>query len=146
MLANGEVVEVQRVYPLVKNEEGLKDIGVTFDEASDDIDGCHSALDFSKGTPEWVREGVGFRSFHITDPTCEDNEFTCTQEELDAAEPGSITDLYMRRPFLRTVYNLEVENTHTYFVGEHGIWAHNTCEDTILKDYLEAQARVRRNN
>ena len=24
-----------------------------------------------------------------------------------------------------TVYNLEVENTHTYFVGEYGIWVHN---------------------
>ncbi|OTG89288.1 hypothetical protein B9T34_11445 [Acinetobacter sp. ANC 3813] len=23
-----------------------------------------------------------------------------------------------------TVYNLEVENTHTYFVGEYGIWVH----------------------
>lgn len=26
---------------------------------------------------------------------------------------------------LRTVYNIEVENTHTYFVGTEGIWVHN---------------------
>ena len=25
----------------------------------------------------------------------------------------------------RTVYNIEVENTHTYFVGERGVWVHN---------------------
>lgn len=31
-----------------------------------------------------------------------------------------------------TVYNLEVENTHTYFVGEYGIWVHN-CGDSELK-------------
>ena len=30
-----------------------------------------------------------------------------------------------------TVYNLEVENTHTYFVGEYGIWVHN-CGDAKL--------------
>jgi RHS repeat-associated protein len=29
----------------------------------------------------------------------------------------------------RTVYNFEVEDTHTYFVGQHsgGIWVHNVC-------------------
>ncbi len=26
-----------------------------------------------------------------------------------------------------TVYNLEVEDFHTYFVGEGGLWVHNTC-------------------
>ena len=26
-----------------------------------------------------------------------------------------------------TVYNFEVEGTHTYFVGESGAWVHNTC-------------------
>ncbi|GAB6140811.1 hypothetical protein JCM14076_15400 [Methylosoma difficile] len=27
-------------------------------------------------------------------------------------------------PMCRTVYNIEVEDTHTYFVGEHGLWVH----------------------
>lgn len=30
-------------------------------------------------------------------------------------------------PQTQTVYNLEVESAHTYFVGEAGLWAHNTC-------------------
>ncbi len=30
-------------------------------------------------------------------------------------------DLYFKLP----VYNLEVEDFHTYYVGEHGIWVHN---------------------
>ncbi len=29
-------------------------------------------------------------------------------------------------PMRRTVYNLEVANTHSYFVGELGLWVHNT--------------------
>jgi len=34
-----------------------------------------------------------------------------------------------------TVYNLEVENTHTYFVGEYGIWVHNCGgEETRVYD------------
>ncbi|GAB6140813.1 hypothetical protein JCM14076_15420 [Methylosoma difficile] len=28
-------------------------------------------------------------------------------------------------PMCRTVYNIEVEDTHSYFVGEHGLWVHN---------------------
>ena len=28
-------------------------------------------------------------------------------------------------PIRRTVYNFEVANTHTYFVGELGLWVHN---------------------
>lgn len=29
--------------------------------------------------------------------------------------------------YLATVYNFEVEDYHTYFVGELGVWVHNTC-------------------
>lgn len=29
-------------------------------------------------------------------------------------------------PFTATVYNIEVEDWHTYFVGETGLWVHNT--------------------
>ena len=27
--------------------------------------------------------------------------------------------------YLVTVYNIEVEDHHTYFVGKHGIWVHD---------------------
>src|SRR5262249_24452486 len=30
-----------------------------------------------------------------------------------------------------TVYNLEVEGLHTYFVGEHCAWVHNECTDIV---------------
>lgn len=37
--------------------------------------------------------------------------------DLEAIDP----DLFFKAP----VYNLEVEDFHTYYVGEHGIWVHN---------------------
>lgn len=30
-------------------------------------------------------------------------------------------------PSTETVYNIEVADSHTYFVGETRIWVHNTC-------------------
>lgn len=33
-------------------------------------------------------------------------------------------------PMRRTVYNLEVANTHSYFVGELGLWVHNNSDQT----------------
>jgi hypothetical protein len=37
-------------------------------------------------------------------------------------------------PYATTVYNLEVEDWHTYFVGKTGLWVHNTnCFDPVLE-------------
>jgi hypothetical protein len=33
--------------------------------------------------------------------------------------------LEIGKPYLATVYNFEVEDNHTYFVGDAGVWAHN---------------------
>ena len=34
-------------------------------------------------------------------------------------------------PAKRSVYNIEVEELHTYFVGKSGLWVHNTCKTKI---------------
>ena len=34
---------------------------------------------------------------------------------------------------LRKVYNLEVEDNHTYFVGEAGVLVHNTSGEALVK-------------
>ncbi len=31
------------------------------------------------------------------------------------------------------VYNLEVESTHTYFVGKQGVWVHNSCDEILTR-------------
>jgi len=55
-------------------------------------------------------------------------------EELALASGGTafVTDIQVQRgpptrPF--TTFNLEVEEFHTYFAGEHGVWVHNAGSD-----------------
>ena len=38
------------------------------------------------------------------------------------------------------VYNLEVQDFHTYFVGENGIFVHNGCGDNSWNDYQKEHA------
>jgi hypothetical protein len=49
----------------------------------------------------------------------------------------TVMDYYQNEPdpndyrtFRTTVYNIEVEDFHTYFVGELGLWVHNMCAPT----------------
>ncbi len=41
---------------------------------------------------------------------------------------------------LATVYNIEVENTNNYFVGQQGLLVHNSCTLQTLKSQLEANS------
>ena len=45
------------------------------------------------------------------------------------------------RPYRTTVYNIEVEDTHTYLVSRSGILVHNTCGQTRSDRMAEIQAR-----
>lgn len=45
---------------------------------------------------------------------------------LREGELGSISEVKVRKG-QHTTYNFEVEDFHTYFVGERGVWVHNTC-------------------
>ena len=56
-------------------------------------------------------------------------------------------------PRKETVYNFEVKEFHTYFVGQQGVWVHNDCEREVLEelvdedgiDLLFGQKRISRN-
>jgi RHS repeat-associated protein len=75
-----------------------------------------------EATPEhpfWV-EGRGFVAAR-----------RLARSDLLRAEDGrnaAITSITERRGRF-TVYNLEVEGTHTYYAGEAGWWVHNDCTD-----------------
>ncbi|OTG97680.1 hypothetical protein B9T30_14065 [Acinetobacter sp. ANC 4973] len=45
-----------------------------------------------------------------------------TEEEIAADDHKSDESSY----YMATVYNIEVEDYHTYFVGKTGVWVHNT--------------------
>lgn len=51
----------------------------------------------------------------------------------DWIDPDTVTWAEGEGPLTMTVYNIEVEDTHTYFVGEAGIWVHN---DNCFYEYL----------
>ncbi|MEO1088842.1 MAG: Hint domain-containing protein, partial [Acidobacteriota bacterium] len=46
-------------------------------------------------------------------------------------------------PARATVYNFEVENDHTYFVGETGVWVHNRCTGRTVYRQLSEEDRFR---
>jgi len=59
-------------------------------------------------TPEAEREGAEFFGFR----------------QGEWKDPDAIDWVEGEGPLTMTVYNIEVEDTHTYFVGEAGIWVH----------------------
>lgn len=56
------------------------------------------------------------------------------------AHSRNLGELQLGEPVLTPVYNLEVEEFHTYYVGEHGVWVHNTnCSKTeVVKALFDA--------
>jgi hypothetical protein len=52
--------------------------------------------------------------------------------DLQPEEEGTFLELTQGFPQMRRkVYNIEIENTHTYFVGAHGVWVHNTSSHSL---------------
>ena len=46
----------------------------------------------------------------------------------------------------RTVYNIEVEHTHTYYVGELGVWVHNKNLDTRFIVDIDTEIELTKND
>ncbi len=66
----------------------------------------------------------------LSDIDVEDYDYTgydCDSERSVVRRSGG----YL--PMRRKVYNLEVANTHTYYVGEQGLWVHNTSGIDVSK-------------
>lgn len=87
-------------------------------------DNFGTAIDFSKETPVFW----GYKPFG--DQLLPKDSYAKLDEILIDEQLGpdaitNITDGYV--PLLRKVYNLEVEDNHTYYVGKPGVLVHNTC-------------------
>ncbi len=54
-------------------------------------------------------------------------------------DPDTITWAEGEGPLTMTVYNIEVEDTHTYFVGEAGIWVHNCDTEPTYSNSLTVE-------
>jgi hypothetical protein len=57
----------------------------------------------------------------------------------DWIDPDTVTWAEGEGPLTMTVYNIEVEDTHTYFVGEAGIWVHNCDTEPTYSNNLTVE-------
>jgi hypothetical protein len=83
--------------------------------------GTMQKLEVTGPHPFWVRER-GWVAARDLQPG----------EHVDAMDGGWLrvsSRTWTRRR--TTVYNFEVEDFHTYFVGARGVWVHNTCFKTF---------------
>ncbi len=85
--------------------------------------------------------GVGWMSNHMGDETAEGFQWNYLNNKFVADKTKALQALREWREehdhpmyqvpeeflFRLPVYNLEVEDFHTYYVGELGVWVHNSC-------------------
>lgn len=120
VLANGSPVAITRPNRIVKGH--APDEGVLFRGNSANWQencmgkrirfGVHGA-DHLEGPGSYI---------HLGD--AEDANYDYTGYDVDS--PFSVVKLSGGHlPMRRTVYNIEVANTHTYFIGELGLWVHD---------------------
>lgn len=74
---------------------------------------CVKASEISSSNGQWVHSGQLQPGMKILTA---DNQFL------------TIHKAWVKRKDTATTYNVEVENNHTYFVGDQKIWAHNTTD------------------
>ncbi|MFY9259014.1 MAG: polymorphic toxin-type HINT domain-containing protein [Gallionella sp.] len=75
------------------------------------------------GTSNYLPNNYLSQRFNGGTPRYFDNDKLVSDFYIDEPEPAD------RYPFRTTVYNIEVEDFHTYFVGELGLWVHSACQN-----------------
>jgi hypothetical protein len=120
-LADGREADCDYLGSMLTSE--ISDVGVVYSVGSVGEGNEGIGIDFSKNRAEYLREQNG----SISDVFAEsDYEQPYDQFGLEAI--AYITNGYV--PLLRKVYNLAVEENHTYFVGELGVWVHDAIQQT----------------
>ncbi|MCS6861968.1 MAG: HINT domain-containing protein, partial [Abditibacteriales bacterium] len=107
----------------------------TFERGSAEIVTVQAGKETIKTTPEhpfWV-EGKGWvaakalaRGARLV--TADEKVIVVTEVQVEAVRGPPVI-----------VYNFEVENTHTYFVGKQGVWVHNACRPLDLYRGVEPE-------
>lgn len=120
-LADGRVASLVHYKAILQHRE--PDLGISFlgSQYLGAWDLCGPAIRFTKDGPV-----ATFNEHNSYDYGClyEDDAIDYDYDDQESLVTQSMGYLPMRRK----VYNIEVENTHTYFVGELGVWVHNTCK------------------
>ena len=122
-LWDGRLATIQFVEPVLQSKDLDTGVGFTDDEYWE-MDPIGIEIRFEKDGPKIIYD----------DGVLPRKRYLGSIDDIDYDYSGYDTENAMsvvRRshgflPIRRPVYNLEVENTHTYFVTESGLWVHNT--------------------
>lgn len=98
-LANGNACHISDVNDCFRTDKP----NVVYTESTNEFLDWGSLWDSEENPPKYIDNGIAFDTENWIDP------------ETD-----------MPVVFTTTVYNIEVEDWHTYFVGTTGLWVHNT--------------------
>ena len=127
VLANGSSVVIDAPYRILQGR--LPNEGVQFSDHNSESwdDGCiGKTIRFGMRGAE-VPQGPGSYT-RLGD--AEDANYDYTGYDVDS--PMSLIKRSGGHlPMRRTVYNIEVANTHSYFVGELGLWVHNKNSSSV---------------
>lgn len=123
-LANGCEGSVIIVWPVIRTP--LPGVGWVSADTLGNWDGLERAhiVDFRNGCnlwqyPMWRRDEAGAPY----------REQFCFDDIEGLFGSAAMADIFYGedRNYITRVYNLEVEDFHTYYVGELGLWVHNSC-------------------
>ena len=122
-LASGEMVRVSSIDPIwCTRKEGVGWIDLSRDSEVGNL------IDLREGKTQERFAGHGATA-----------DFSKEEGYCDRYSDEEIADEWA---YKCTVYNFEVEDFHTYYVGELGVWVHNTnCFENSLKPAKRASGR-----
>lgn len=126
-LASGETAMVEQVWPVVRTP--VDGLGWVCSDALGSWDGIEEQghiADFRVGCNLWKYHRL--RKDEVDGVPYFGGMFATAFDEPEAPFRGDdLYDIYVSDDplFKARVYNLEVEDFHTYYVGEFGVWVHN---------------------
>lgn len=124
-LADGRVATIGFIEPVLQSDE--PDIGVGFRDSEhwvDDTSGTE--IYFTQAGPEisYGQNDLGPKIKPLGVGYVCDPDYNAMYDKQSPLLVAKRSQGFL--PMQRTVYNLEVADTHSYFVTEKGLWVHNT--------------------
>ena len=117
-LADGRIASLWKKEAVLQHRDPDLGIGFKRDPRAWDLRG--TAIRFTENGPVTSLDSNGWS--YAEKVLFEEDAIEYDYDDTESLVTQSTGYLPMRRK----VYNIEVENTHTYFVGELGVWVHNT--------------------
>ena len=116
-LADGRVASLVYFEAILQHRQ--PDLGIGFYRDPRFWDLLGTAIRFTKDGPVATLDSNGWS--YVENILYEDDAVDYDYDDKDSLVTQSMGFLPMRRK----VFNIEVENTHTYYVGEPGVWVHH---------------------